>query len=60
MEQYASTKKSPIKSFTAYTSTRLAFTSTGIEKGEIFLKDLNAQLNNNNITTNIKVDISSN
>lgn len=47
-------------SFTSYTSTGLAFTSTGIKKGEFFLGDLNTQLKNNNITTDIKVDTSSN
>jgi hypothetical protein len=37
-----------------------AFTSTGIKKGEFFLGDLNTQLKNNNVTTDIKVDTSSN
>ncbi|GLJ17699.1 hypothetical protein SUGI_0308870 [Cryptomeria japonica] len=45
---------------TTYTSTGLAFTSTGTKKGELFLGDLTTQLKNKNITTDIKVDTSSN
>uniref|UniRef100_A0A0C9S389 TSA: Wollemia nobilis Ref_Wollemi_Transcript_15486_1307 transcribed RNA sequence n=1 Tax=Wollemia nobilis TaxID=56998 RepID=A0A0C9S389_9CONI len=43
-------------SLTTYTSTGVAFTSTGTKKGELFLGDLNTQLKNKNITTDIKVD----
>nr|DAD34796.1 TPA_asm: hypothetical protein HUJ06_005436 [Nelumbo nucifera] len=37
-----------------------AVTSTGIKKGELFLADINTQLKNKNITTDIKVDTNSN
>ncbi|KAJ8649918.1 hypothetical protein MRB53_002941 [Persea americana] len=45
---------------TTYTSTGVAITSTGIKKGELFLADINTQLKNKNITTDIKVDTNSN
>lgn len=45
---------------TTYTSTGVAITSTGIKKGELFLADLNTQLKNKNVTTDIKVDTNSN
>ncbi|EEF42190.1 voltage-dependent anion-selective channel, putative [Ricinus communis] len=45
---------------TTYTSTGVAITSTGIKKGEIYLGDITSQLKNKNITTDIKVDTSSN
>ena len=35
-------------------------TSTGTKKGELFLADVNTQLKNKNITTDIKVDTGSN
>jgi len=47
-------------SLTTYTPTGLVFTSTGIKKGEFFLGDLTTQLKNKNVTTDIKVDTSSN
>ncbi|XP_026443727.1 mitochondrial outer membrane protein porin of 36 kDa-like [Papaver somniferum] len=34
-------------------------TSTGIKKGELFIADVNTQLKNKNITTNVKVDTNS-
>lgn len=37
-----------------------AITSTGIKKGDLFLADINTQLKNKNITTDIKVDTNSN
>ncbi|KAJ8632857.1 hypothetical protein MRB53_026193 [Persea americana] len=45
---------------TTYTSTGVAITSTGIKKGDVFLADINTQLKNKNITTDIKVDTNSN
>ncbi|RWR87981.1 mitochondrial outer membrane protein porin of-like protein [Cinnamomum micranthum f. kanehirae] len=45
---------------TTYTSTGVAITSTGIKKGDLFLADINTQLKNKNITTDIKVDTNSN
>ncbi|PON95891.1 Porin type [Trema orientale] len=45
---------------TTYSPTGVAITSTGIKKGELFLADVNTQLKNKNITTDIKVDTSSN
>lgn len=35
-------------------------TSSGSKKGELFLADINTQLKHNNITTDVKVDTSSN
>ena len=37
-----------------------AITSSGIKKGEVFVADVNTQLKNKNITTDIKVDTDSN
>lgn len=37
-----------------------AITSSGTKKGDLFLADVNTQLKNKNITTDIKVDTSSN
>ncbi|KAD6796018.1 hypothetical protein E3N88_06914 [Mikania micrantha] len=37
-----------------------AITSLGTKKGDLFLADVNTQLRRNNITTDIKVDTSSN
>lgn len=37
-----------------------AITSSGIKKGEHFIADVNTQLKNKNITTDVKVDTSSN
>ncbi|KAL2546793.1 Mitochondrial outer membrane protein porin 1 [Forsythia ovata] len=45
---------------TTYTANGVAITSTGTKKGELFLADINTQLKNNNITTDIKVDTNSN
>ncbi|KAI9153849.1 hypothetical protein LWI28_017427 [Acer negundo] len=45
---------------TTYSPTGVAITSTGTKKGELFLADVNTQLKNKNITTDIKVDTSSN
>ncbi|KAA8533014.1 hypothetical protein F0562_032869 [Nyssa sinensis] len=45
---------------TTYTSTGVAITSSGTKKGELFLADVNTQLKNKNITTDIKVDTNSN
>lgn len=45
---------------TTYTSTGVAITSSGTKKGEVFLADVNAQLRNKNITTDVKVDTNSN
>ncbi|CAN6442337.1 unnamed protein product [Victoria cruziana] len=44
---------------TTYTSTGVAITSTGTKKGELFFADVNTQLKNKNVTTDIKVDTSS-
>ncbi|KAI3904898.1 hypothetical protein MKW92_045561 [Papaver armeniacum] len=44
---------------TTYTSTGVAITSTGIKKGELFIADVNTQLKNKNITTDVKVDTNS-
>ncbi|KAK4399775.1 Mitochondrial outer membrane protein porin of [Sesamum angolense] len=40
--------------------TRTAITSSGTKKGELFLADVNTQLKNKNITTDVKVDTNSN
>ncbi|XP_065863070.1 mitochondrial outer membrane protein porin of 36 kDa [Euphorbia lathyris] len=45
---------------TTYTSTGVAITSSGIKKGELFLADVSSQFKNKNITTDVKVDTSSN
>lgn len=37
-----------------------AITSSGTKKGELFLADVNTQLKNKNITTDLKVDTASN
>ncbi|KAL8533908.1 hypothetical protein ACS0TY_010077 [Phlomoides rotata] len=45
---------------TTYTSNGVAITSSGTKKGEQLLADVNTQLKNKNITTDIKVDTNSN
>ncbi|KAK4759652.1 hypothetical protein SAY87_022783 [Trapa incisa] len=45
---------------TTYSPTGVAITSTGIKKGQLLLADVNTQLKNKNITTDIKVDTNSN
>ncbi|BFG26731.1 mitochondrial outer membrane protein porin of 34 kDa [Prunus yedoensis var. nudiflora] len=45
---------------TTYSPTGVAITSSGTKKGELFLADVNTQLKNKNITTDIKVDTDSN
>ncbi|XP_010242364.1 PREDICTED: mitochondrial outer membrane protein porin of 36 kDa [Nelumbo nucifera] len=45
---------------TTFTSAGVAITSTGLKKGELFLADVNTQLKNKNITTDVKVDTNSN
>ncbi|KAL3640156.1 Voltage-dependent anion-selective channel protein 1 [Castilleja foliolosa] len=45
---------------TTYSPTGVVLTSTGTKKGDLFLADVNTQLKNKNITTDIKVDTSSN
>ncbi|XP_071731082.1 mitochondrial outer membrane protein porin of 34 kDa [Rutidosis leptorrhynchoides] len=45
---------------TTYSPTGVAITSSGTKKGELFLADVNTQLKRNNITTDVKVDTSSN
>lgn len=47
-------------SLTTCTSTGLSFTSTGSKKGEAFLGDVTAQFKKDNLTTDLKVDTSSN
>lgn len=37
-----------------------AITSSGSKKGDLFLADINTQLKNKNVTTDIKVDTNSN
>ena len=37
-----------------------AISSSGIKKGELFIADVNTQLKNKNITTDVKVDTNSN
>ncbi|MBA0712390.1 hypothetical protein Golax_011496 [Gossypium laxum] len=48
--------------FTLTTSspTGVAITSAGTKKGKLFLADINTQLKNKNVTTDIKVDTYSN
>jgi len=45
---------------TTYTSNGVAITTSGTKKGELFLADINTQLKNKNITTDVKVDTNSN
>uniref|UniRef100_A0A5B6YUX8 Voltage-dependent anion-selective channel protein n=1 Tax=Davidia involucrata TaxID=16924 RepID=A0A5B6YUX8_DAVIN len=45
---------------TTYSPTGVAITSSATKKGDLFLADVNTQLKNKNITTDIKVDTSSN
>ncbi|KAJ1386889.1 Porin, eukaryotic type [Sesbania bispinosa] len=45
---------------TTYSPTGVAITSSGTKKGELFVADVNTQLKNKNITTDIKVDTDSN
>lgn len=45
---------------TTYSPTGVAITSSGTKKGDLLLADVNTQLKNKNITTDIKVDTSSN
>ncbi|KAB2031708.1 hypothetical protein ERO13_D05G304000v2 [Gossypium hirsutum] len=45
---------------TTYTSNGVAITSTGTKKGDLLLADVNTQLKNKNITTDVKVDSRSN
>ncbi|KAI8533867.1 hypothetical protein RHMOL_Rhmol10G0042800 [Rhododendron molle] len=45
---------------TTYSPTGVAITSSAVKKGDLFLADVNTQLKNKNITTDIKVDTSSN
>ncbi|KAK1432846.1 hypothetical protein QVD17_09748 [Tagetes erecta] len=45
---------------TTYSPTGVAITSCGTKKGDLFLADVNTQIKRNNITTDIKVDTSSN
>ncbi|KAI4389046.1 hypothetical protein MLD38_001311 [Melastoma candidum] len=45
---------------TTYSPTGVAVTATGTKKGDFFLADVNTQLKNRNVTTDIKVDGSSN
>ncbi|KAK9090635.1 hypothetical protein Sjap_023812 [Stephania japonica] len=44
---------------TTYTSTGVAITSSGIKKGDLLVADVNTQIKNKNITTDVKVDTSS-
>ncbi|KAA8530317.1 hypothetical protein F0562_005026 [Nyssa sinensis] len=45
---------------TTYSPTGVAITSSGTKKGELFIADVNTQLKNKNITTDVKVDTNSN
>ncbi|KAL7135749.1 hypothetical protein ABFS83_11G119100 [Erythranthe nasuta] len=45
---------------TTYSPTGVTLTSSGTKKGELFLADVNTQFKNKNVTTDIKVDTSSN
>lgn len=45
---------------TTFSSTGVAITSSGTKKGEVFIADVNTQLKNKNITTDLKVDTNSN
>lgn len=45
---------------TTYSPTGVTLTSTGTKKGDLFLADVNTQLKQKNVTTDIKVDTNSN
>ncbi|XP_057739040.1 mitochondrial outer membrane protein porin of 34 kDa-like [Arachis stenosperma] len=45
---------------TTYSPTGVAITSTGIKRDGLFMADVNTQLKNKNVTTDIKVDTDSN
>ncbi|KAF5735521.1 mitochondrial outer membrane protein porin of 34 kDa [Tripterygium wilfordii] len=45
---------------TTYSPTGVVITSSGVKKGELFVADVNTQLKNKNITTDVKVDSTSN
>ncbi|KAJ9683611.1 hypothetical protein PVL29_019257 [Vitis rotundifolia] len=45
---------------TSCSPTGVAITSSGTKKGDIFVADVNTQLKNKNITTDVKIDTSSN
>ncbi|KAF5749019.1 mitochondrial outer membrane protein porin of 34 kDa [Tripterygium wilfordii] len=45
---------------TTYSPTGVVITSSGVKKGELFVADVNTQLKNKNVTTDIKVDTNSN
>ncbi|OMO79215.1 hypothetical protein CCACVL1_13847 [Corchorus capsularis] len=45
---------------TTISDTGVAITSAGTKKGDLFLADVNTQLKNRNVTTDIKVDTNSN
>ncbi|KAK6160024.1 hypothetical protein DH2020_003405 [Rehmannia glutinosa] len=45
---------------TTYTANGVAITSSGTKKGDLFIADVNTQLKNKNITTDVKVDTNSN
>ncbi|EYU28705.1 hypothetical protein ABFS82_12G106600 [Erythranthe guttata] len=45
---------------TTYTSNGVAITSSGTQKGDLFLADVSTQMKNKNITTDVKVDTNSN
>ncbi|KAL2330029.1 hypothetical protein Fmac_017610 [Flemingia macrophylla] len=45
---------------TTFSPTGVAITSSGTRKGDLFVADVNTQLKNKNITTDIKVDTDSN
>ncbi|MED6144745.1 Voltage-dependent anion-selective channel protein 1 [Stylosanthes scabra] len=47
-------------SISTYSPTGVAITSSGTRKGELFVADVNTQLKNRNVTTDIKVDTDSN
>ncbi|XP_059284290.1 mitochondrial outer membrane protein porin of 34 kDa [Lycium ferocissimum] len=47
-------------SITTYSPTGVVITSSGAKKGDLFLADVNTQLKNKNVTTDIKVDTNSN
>lgn len=47
-------------SLTTCTSTGVAFTSTGVKKGEDFLCDITAKLQKDNVTADVKLDTNSN
>ncbi|KAL1538659.1 Voltage-dependent anion-selective channel protein 1 [Salvia divinorum] len=45
---------------TTYSPTGVTLTSSGCKKGDLFLADINTQLKHKNVTTDVKVDTSSN